>query len=279
MAYLAADRDGQQRIEMLLQMMAARDLGLGPGSGSVYLAPPSAELATAGTFAVGTITCNKRPLGQLKLTAKDLNQHTLVAGRSGSGKTTSVFSLLAAAHANNVKVLVLDWKNEYRSLMKHDAIGPELRVFTVGKADVCPLRFNPLIPPANTSPATHLKHTIDLIMNAYFLGEGVAHVLQLAIDALYRKFRVYDRTAEQYPTFADVAHWLNDYKPKNQREAGWLSSTVRAMSALCFGEMGKVVLTNNPLPINDLLSHDTIVELDVSAADKSFIVQALLWNT
>jgi len=78
--------------------------------------------------------------------------------------------------------------------------------------------------------------------------------------------------------FAHVAHWLNDYKPRNQREAGWLVSTVRALGALCFGEMGKVVITNDPLPMDELLAHDTIIEMEVSAADKSFIVQALLWN-
>ena len=278
MAYLAADRDERQKIEALLQMLAARDLGIGPGYDSVYLAPPPIELASAGTFFVGNITSNRKTVGDLKLTLNDLNQHTLVAGRSGSGKTTAVFRLIASARENGIKSLVLDWKNEYRSLVKHETIGQDLRVFTVGRSDISPLRFNPLIPPRNTSPSSHLKHTIDLIMNAYFLGEGCAHILQLAIDALYKKFRVYDGCPEQYPTFAHVAHWLNDYKPRNQREAGWLVSTVRALGALCFGEMGKVVITNDPLPMDELLAHDTIIEMEVSAADKSFIVQALLWN-
>ncbi|MBI3987779.1 MAG: ATP-binding protein [Lentisphaerae bacterium] len=196
----------------------------------------------------------------------------------GSGKTTAAFRILASAHENGVKCLVLDWKNEYRSLVRHHTMGPELRVFTVGKADVSPLRFNPLIPPRNTSASTHCKHVIDMVMTAYYLGEGVAHLFQVAIDALYKEFRVYDGFPEQYPTFADVAHYLSDYKPRNQREAGWLSSAVRSLSVLTFGEMGQVVVTNDPLPMDELLSQDTVIEMDVSAADKAFIVQALLWN-
>jgi len=81
---------------------------------------------------------------------------------------------------------------------------------------------------------------------------------------------------DKYPTFADVAHWLNDYKPKNQREAGWLSSTVRALASLTFGEMGKIVLNDNPVPVEDLLEHDTIIEFNVSASEKSFLIQSLL---
>ena len=278
LAYLAAGKEEREKIEVLLRMLAARDLGIGPGSAAIFLAPPPSTVAGAGAFLVGDLTCNGRSVGQLRLSHSDMNQHTLVAGRSGSGKTTAVFRLLCSAHENNVRFLVLDWKNEYRSLVKHPALGTALRVYTVGRADIAPLRFNPLIPPRNTSASTHLKHTIDLIQNAHFLGEGVAHILQLAIDALYRKFRVYDGTAEQYPTFAHVARWLADYRPKNQREGGWLSSTVRALGALCFGEMGKVVLTDDPLHVDELLARDTIIEMDVSAADKSFIVQALLWN-
>ena len=279
LAYLAADRDERQRIEAMLQMLATQQLGLGPGQDTIYLPPPPRHIAEAGTFLIGDITCNGRTLGTLRLTLHDINQHTLIAGRSGSGKTTAVFRAIASAHENGIKTMVLDWKNEYRSLVRHHRIGPDLRVFTVGRADVSPLRFNPLIPPADTSPATHLKHTIDLIQNAYFLGEGVAHVLQLALDALYRKFRVYEGTPEQYPTFREVQEWLADYRPRNQRESGWLSSTIRALQSLCFGEMGKIVLNDNPLPIAELLAHDTIIELDVSAADKSFLVQSLLWNT
>jgi len=278
LAYLAAGKDEKERILLLLQVMATRQLGLGPGSEAVYLPPPPPETAGAGTFFIGHTTCNRRMVGDLRLTLQDVNQHTLIAGRSGSGKTTAVFNVLASAHDNNIKILVLDWKNEYRSLVKHPSLGPGLRVFTVGRSDIAPLRFNPLIPPANTSPATHLKHTIDLIQDAYFLGEGVAHVLQLAIDALYRKFRVYEHRAEQYPTFAHVREWLAEYRPKNQRESGWLSSTVRALGSLCFGEMGTIVLTDDPLPVEELLAHDTVIEMDVSAADKSFIIQSLLWN-
>ena len=278
MAYLAADKEGRERIEVLLSMMAARDLGISPGSGTIYLAPPPMELASAGSFLIGNITCNKKIMGQLRLSSDHLSQHSLVAGRSGSGKTTAAFRILASAHENGVKCLVLDWKNEYRSLVRHHAIGPGLRVFTVGKADVSPLRFNPLIPPRNTSASTHCKHVIDMVMTAYYLGEGVAHLFQVAIDALYKKFRVYDGFPEQYPTFADVAHYLSDYKPRNQREAGWLSSAVRSLSALTFGEMGQVVVTNDPLRMDELLAQDTVIEMDVSAADKAFIVQALLWN-
>ena len=112
LAYLAADRDERARIEALLQMMAARELEIGPGSDSIYLAPPPPVIAGSGSFLIGSITCNRKVVGELRLTPDDINQHTLVAGRSGSGKTTAVFRLLCSAYENGVKALVLDWKSE-----------------------------------------------------------------------------------------------------------------------------------------------------------------------
>ena len=86
MAYLAGGKEERERIEVLLSMMAARDLGISPGSGTIYLAPPPLDLASAGSFFIGNITCNKKIMGELRLSADALSQHSLVAGRSGSGK-------------------------------------------------------------------------------------------------------------------------------------------------------------------------------------------------
>jgi len=97
-----------------LQMMAAKDLDIGPGYESVFLPPPAPEIAAAGTFFAGHITCGGKTVGDLMLT---LTISTSIPGRrrSGSGKTTAVFNVLRSAYDNSIKFLVLDWKNEYRS--------------------------------------------------------------------------------------------------------------------------------------------------------------------
>jgi hypothetical protein len=61
------------------------------------------------------------------------------------------------------------------------------------------------------------------------------------------------------------------------REAGWLSSTLRALSSLCFGGMGDLLNSSSNRSIDHILEGNVILELDgLSQADKTFFVQACL---
>jgi len=70
-----------------------------------------------------------------------------------------------------------------------------------------------------------------------------------AIDSLYRRYGIYDGAAVGTPTMADVRDCLLDRKSKG-REAGWMESAMRAVEVLCFGEMGHVLNSQNPLDIH-----------------------------
>jgi hypothetical protein len=61
------------------------------------------------------------------------------------------------------------------------------------------------------------------------------------------------------------------------REAGWLSSTLRALATLCFGDMDTLLNTNNNNSIDHILDKNVILELDaLSQSDKTFFVQACM---
>ena len=61
------------------------------------------------------------------------------------------------------------------------------------------------------------------------------------------------------------------------REAGWLSSTLRALSSLCFGGMGDLLNSSSNQSIDHILDGNVVLELDgLSQADKTFFVQACL---
>jgi hypothetical protein len=169
--------------------------------------------------------------------------------------------------------MLFDWKRNYRDLTALHGFD-NILIFTVGR-NVAPLRFNPLIPPKGTDPHTWLKKIIEVIAHAYFLGEGVMYLLQKAINSVYRKHGVYDGTVQHYPTFRDVLRWFNKYEAKG-REANWLSSTLRAISTICFGEMNRLTNTSNQ-QIEQLLNEKVILELDaLTQSDKIFFIEALL---
>ncbi len=144
-------------------------------------------------------------------------------------------------------------------------------IHTVGR-DVAPFSFNPLIPPKGTSSSVWLKKIIDILCQVYWLGEGVAYLFQKAMDACYREARERDA----WPTFIDVARWLDEYGAKG-REAQWMDSARRALQALSYAETGRVFNSPRPPPLRKLLKSNVIFELDaLNDNDKTFFVESLL---
>jgi len=271
-AYLIEDDKGKEEIEEHLQLLSASVISEKLEEDVIFLYPPSKERAS-GCYYVGDVLYNKKCLYSFGLREKEWIQHVGIFGRSGAGKTNLGFSIVSELLRKNKPFIILDWKRNYRDLTAL----PEFKniiVFTVGR-NIAPLRFNPLIPPKGTDPRTWLKKIIEVIAHSYFLGEGVMYLLQKAINSVYRRFGVYDGAVAKYPTFRDILRWFDKYEAKG-REANWLSSTLRAISTICFGEMNRLTNTGNQ-QIEQLLKKQIILELDaLTQSDKIFFIEALL---
>jgi len=111
--------------------------------------------------------------------------------------------------------------------------------------------------------------------HAYFLGEGVAFLLQKAIDQAYSDFGVYSGACE-YPTFKDILSILEKMQVKG-RKALWMDSTLRTLGVLCFGEFSKVLNVMKPSRLEDLLKENVVLELDsLTNSDKTLFIESLL---
>jgi hypothetical protein len=272
-AYLAEDADGREQIEHYLDLLAAKYIPHALGQDETELIPPSEEQAQ-GEYPLGQVLYSGKHLYPFGLRENEWIQHMAILGRSGSGKTNIGFSILKTLVQHAKPFLVFDWKRNYRDLL----VLPEFReveVYTIGR-NVAPLTFNPLIPPAGTDPKTWLKKLNEVIAHAYCLGNGVLYLLQQAVDAVYEEAGVYEDLVQSWPTFKDVLAKARTMDTRG-REAGWLSSTLRALSSLCFGGMGDLLNSSSNRSIDHILDGNVILELDgLSQADKTFFVQACL---
>jgi hypothetical protein len=263
--------DSRQEIEGLLRTLADKHLDQDFESKQILLQPPAKEEAS-GEYPLGEVYYGNSPLFRFGLMEDEWIQHVAIFGRTGSGKTNVGFLLVQDLLDKGKPFLIFDWKRNYRDLLP---IFKDIVIFTVGR-EISPFTFNPLIPPPGTPPTIWLKKLIEILCHVYWLGEGVAYLLQKAIDDVYREFGVYEQ-AKRFPTLMDVRRWLEDYKAK-RREAEWMDSTLRAIATLCYGDIGKVV--NSPsIAMEELLKHNVILELDaLTNSDKTFLIEALmLW--
>ena len=274
MAHATASTPGErQEIEVAVNILASRLLDTDYEEHRVLLPPPPRDDA-AGPYIVGKVMYNDKQQYPFGLRDPEWIQHVGIFGRSGAGKTNLALNIIKALLAHQKPFLIFDWKRNYRDLL---TLFPQedFLVFTVGR-NVSPIQFNPLIPPPGTRPDTWLKKLIEIMATTYYVGEGVISLLLKAIDSVYRNAGVYDGSPQEWPTMRDVLIWLEEY-PARGREQNWLASTFRAVKALCYGEIGRVVNVPRQFPISDLLKHNVVLELySLTNTDKTFFIESLL---
>ncbi len=272
-AYCAEDAEGKQQLETYLELLLAKYLPQGLDDSEPGLIPPSSRQAE-GPYPIGQVNYCGKDLYSFGLRENEWIQHMAIVGRSGSGKTNIGFSILQTLVCHQKPFLVFDWKRNYRDLLTRPEF-EKVEVYTIGR-NIAPLQFNPLIPPAGTDPKTWLKKLNEVIAHAYCLGNGVLFLLQQAVDSVYEEAGVYDNLVNSWPTFKDVLMKARSMDTRG-RESGWLSSTLRALSSLCFGGMGELLNSSSNRSIDHILDGNVILELDgLSQADKTFFVQACL---
>jgi hypothetical protein len=272
-AYLSEDSEGKKQVENYLELLAAKYILQELGQPETILLPPSKEKA-AGEYQIGTVQYAGKDLYPFGLKEGEWIQHVAILGRSGAGKTNVGFLILEQLKKKGKPFLLFDWKRNYRDLLALSEF-KDVEVYTIGR-NIAPFTFNPLIPPAGTNPKTWLKKLNEVIAHAYCLGNGVLFLLQEAVDAVYEEAGVYDGTVEKWPTFKDVLFKARNMNTRG-RESGWLSSTLRALSTLCFGDMDKLVNSSNNKTIGHILTQNVILELDaLTQSDKTFFIQSVL---
>jgi hypothetical protein len=266
--------DSRSRSEILGMLYVLADRYLGENfERKVLLSVPEKEIIS-GEYPLGKVLYGGIERHTFGLNEKEWIQHVGIFGRSGSGKTNTVFVILWNLLQKKKPFLVFDWKRNYRDYLIHKD-GKDIRVYTVGR-DINPFYFNPLIPPKGTDAQIWLKKLIEILCHAYFLGEGVAYLLQRAIDRTYTEFGVYSGNPVKYPTFKDVQKSLESI-PVKGRSAQWMDSTIRTLGVLCFGEFSRVLNSESVSPVAELLLENAILELESLAnSDKTFIIEALL---
>ena len=272
-AYLAEDGEGRNQIENYVELLAAKHIPQELGQSDIVLIPPSQEQAK-GEYPIGQVCYSGKNLYEFGLREDEWIQHCAILGRSGAGKTNLGFSILRLLKQKSRPFLLFDWKRNYRDLLSQPEF-KDVEVYTVGR-NIAPFSFNPLIPPQGTDPKTWLKKLNEVMAHSYCLGNGCLFLLQQAVDAVYEEAGVYDGTVEKWPTFKDVLNKARNMDTRG-RESGWLSSTLRALSTLCFGDMERLVNSSNNKTIDHILDKNVILELDaLTQSDKTFFIQSAL---
>ena len=197
----------------------------------------------------------------------ELMQNMAIFGRSGAGKTNVSFHLLQQLIQNKIPFLYLDWKRTARHLLPN--LKSKVNIYTAGRK-LSEFVFNPFVVPKEQDPNVYLTHVIDVLSDAYTLGDGAKSVLQKAISKCYEE-------GNQSPLACEIIEKL-DSAESNQRVNNWKITAKRALESI---ELSGIATTKSSQDsmIEKLLNQNTIIELDSLPQNvKEFIIPLLmLW--
>jgi hypothetical protein len=214
-----------------------------------------------------------------------VNRHALIVGAPGSGKTTTVLSLLVQLWRDHqIPFLVIESvKTEYRSLIGTPDL-EDLQIITLGNERLSPLRLNPLEPPPGVRCEVHRSTVMASLKMALPLFPPLPQLLDKALGVAYDKAGWDDDTTTAdglaAPTLRDL---LNHFREvftrigyRGDAENIGLAFQTR-LESLLQGSRGKLLDTVQTSDFVSLLRKPTVIEMnDIQDADERAVLAAFI---
>jgi hypothetical protein len=214
----------------------------------------------------------KATSGDFRLNVRDLTRHALIAGSTGSGKSTTIKHLLVQLWLNeHVPFLVLypiD-KPDYRELLGFPELAKDLLVFTLGDERTSPFRFNPFEVPDGLLLKTHLSRLMRVFMAAFSLQDPLPMIYREALRRVYRA-KGWDALTEvgdcrrEYPVMSEFYQAIQEITDGLQygRE---VKDNVRQASVIRIADLlenaGHVVNVRRSMDLHVIMNQPTVMEI------------------
>jgi Helicase HerA, central domain len=237
---------------------------------------------------VGLLGGSDRPI---TLPLRSLTKHALLAGSTGSGKTTTAMEILRQLWLDHrIPFLVIEPVNsdadDYRRLAAEPGF-EDLEICTVGDEGGRPLRFNPFEVPQGVLAGEHMANLLACFKAAFGLWEPLPSIYQDALNLTYLRagFLASERPAghRDWPTAVEFMRAMRE-ATADLGYAGEVRSNIEAASIrraqqLVRGVTASAFLTSRPNDIDRLLDHPVILELkSLGSGDEQALMMALLLN-
>lgn len=241
-----------------------------------------------GNFKVGIIQnasrSGKEPDAYAGIPLNDFTKHGLIVGMPGSGKTYFSLGLLLQFWKDfGIPFLAIEpTKSEYRSLI--DGIS-DLQIFTPGKNTVSPYIINPFLPPTGVTVESYIPSLMSAFRAAFSMPNPLPDIFLSAINDCYNEYGWKNDSTKDDPGIQrfGIYEFIKVFKRKiehldykgevksNMESAG----VVRLVSLI--EQNSNIYDTVNTIPLEDLLSKPTVIELNaINNKEQKSLIMALL---
>ncbi len=217
-----ADEELKALIEK--QIISCAYQRLGDFRKRILLSLPTKKKAR-GSINLGTIVyeAEKWPCG---ISTTELMQNMAILGRSGAGKTNVAFGILRQLIDKKIPFIFLDWKRTVRHLIP--LLTDKISIYTPGRS-LSKFPFNPFVVPPGVEANVYINQVVDIMSEAFTLGDGSRSILRKAIAKLYDQENL-------CPTVNEIISEV-EKMPDKGRVSGWKITAMRALESLEFADI------------------------------------------
>jgi hypothetical protein len=209
---------------------------------------------------------------EFRVKVSDLTRHALIAGSTGSGKSTTIKHLLQqlwVKHQVPFLVLYPVDKPDYRELRGFHGLADDLLIFTLGDESTSPFRFNPFEVPDGILLKTHLSRLMRVFVAAFSLPDPLPMIYREALRQVYRQ-RGWDTVLERggaqrdYPIMSEFHRAIREITD-GLRYGREVQDNVRQMSVIRIADLlenaGHVVNVRRSMNLSAIMNRPTLMEI------------------
>lgn len=212
-----------------------------------------------------------------KVKVDDFSKHVLIAGTTGSGKTTTCLHLLSELTNKEIPFLIIEPVNsehdDYRSLLHLPDLQNSMQIFTLGDETLSPFRLNPFEIQPGVTVNEHISAMLTAFKAAIPMWEPLPRIFLKALNRVY--FRagwtcfskpIGHGNDKCFPNMRDFYKEISQVVENEVEHEGEVKGNIRGASklrveALLEGSCGRILSARASIPIWLWMETPTLFEL------------------
>ena len=221
----------------------------------------------------------------VRLSIDGLSKHVFISGTTGSGKSNTLYLLLAELAKKGKKFLVIEpAKGEYKEVFGNHPDFSDVTVYGTNPRVSKLLTINPFVFPDDIDVYEHIDSLVEIFNACWPMYAAMPQVMKHSIMEAYKlcgwDLSRSENTKGIYPTIDDVLYALKEYinssEYSSDTKGDYKGSLETRLQSLCEGLVGRIFCTS-PIPDEELFNGNVIVDLSrIKSSETKSLLMGLL---